>query len=189
MSDPQTKAELVEQLVHVQQALTETVQAMSSEQFNNGTLESWSAALYLQHLILTTKPFAKALKLPPEQLLTMFGKPDHPSRNYVDLVAVYKARLDDGIRAEDFQPVTATSYRYPEGVEDKQKYLVETWNESNNRLLDALKEWTEEDLDAYQLPHPAVGLITLREMLFFTVHHNTLHWHDIEYAGAQSAAM
>jgi uncharacterized damage-inducible protein DinB len=185
MTDPQTKAELIERLSQIQRSLTDTVQAMSSEQFNNGTDTSWSASRYLQHLILSVKPFAKAMKLPTEQLKIMFGQPERLSRNYAEVVAIYKSRLDDGVKAEDYQGVNPNFYRFPEGVEDQQQYLVETWNESNNRLFDALAQWSEEDLDHYQIPHPIGEIMTMREMLFFTVYHNTLHWNDIQYAGAQ----
>ncbi len=64
---------------------------------------------------------------------------------------------------------------------------MQTWNESNQRLFDALQNWEEADLDRYQVPHPAIGPITMREMLFFTLHHNSLHWRDIQQAGANAA--
>jgi hypothetical protein len=183
MNNPQTKIELIEQLQQVQRGVTETVQAMSAQQFETSTGEAWAASGYLKHLILSVKPFAKALNLPVAQLQRMFGQADGPSRTYHEVVAVYKARLDEGIRAEDFDRVTPTFYRMPEGIEDEQAYLVETWNESNERLMNVLQHWDEDALDRYQLPHPAIGTITIREMLFFTLYHNTMHWRDIEEAG------
>jgi uncharacterized damage-inducible protein DinB len=35
--------------------------------------------------------------------------------------------------------------------------------------------WEEDQLDEAQLPHPIIGKITVREMLFFTIHHNLRH--------------
>jgi hypothetical protein len=180
MRDPQTKADLIEQLAYVQRALTETVQGISDAQFYDGTPESWSPAAYIKHLILSVKPLAKAFKLPANQLETMFGKPSHVPRSYADVVRLYQSRLAEGVRAEDYNGVMPTTYRMPEGIEDERKYLVDTWNDSNNRLLDALRQWQDEDLDRYQLPHPAMERLTLREMLFFTLYHNTMHWHDIQ---------
>jgi hypothetical protein len=112
----------------------------------------------------------------------MFGQPDHPSMSYAELVAMYNAKLAEGFRAEDSPPVTPAVYRFPEGTVSEKEHLVQAWNDGNNRLLEALKIWSEEDLDTHQLLHPAVGMLTIREMLFFTLHHNTLHWHDIEDA-------
>lgn len=179
MTELRTKTDLMQQLRDVQHQLTETTSAMPASQFHAGTEESWSAAGYLKHLILSIKPFAKAMKMPPDRLEKRFGLSDRPSVTYDEMVAKYQSRLDEGIRAEDFNPVTPSYYRVPEEVEDEKTYLIETWNESNTRLLDALEQWSEEDLDSHQIPHPAVGLITLREMVFFTVYHNTLHWNDI----------
>jgi len=30
-------------------------------------------------------------------------------------------------------------------------------------------------VDQYQLPHPVLGKLTIREMLFFTIYHNLRH--------------
>ncbi|MCA9903770.1 MAG: DinB family protein [Anaerolineae bacterium] len=179
-----TKAELEAQLSQIRQAVADSARAISAEHFDRRSGENWSAAEYLAHLILSVKPFAKAMGLPPERMAALFAQADHPSRTYPDLVATYAARLAEGIRAEDMPNVTPVNYRFPEGITDKQIYLIDTWLESNERLLAALAAWTEADLDAYQLPHPAVGMLTLREMCYFTIHHNTLHWRDIQAAGA-----
>lgn len=184
MNNLQTKAQIIEQLTSVRDGVAATVQSITPEQFDNGTAQAWSAASYLKHLILSVKPFAKAMNLPKEQLNKMFDKPDRPSHTFEELTAMYKQRLAEGIRAEDFDAVTPVTYRMPEGVENVKDYLVDVWNDSNNRVLTALESWDESELDTYQLPHPAVGLITMREMLFFTVYHNNLHWRDIQAAGA-----
>jgi hypothetical protein len=182
MSDPQSKTDLIERLSHVQREVTNAVQNLSEAQFSSGTDESWSAAGYLKHLILSVKPLAKAMNLPAAQLEKMLGKPDHPSRTFAEVVAGYKAKIAGGLRAESNQAVTPMVYRFPEGTMDERAHLVQAWNDGNNRLLEALKNWQEDDLDTHQLPHPAGEILTIREMLFFTVYHNTLHWHDIEQA-------
>lgn len=187
MSEPSTKSELIEQLVQVKDSLCQDVQSMSPDQFNQGNDESWSANGYLKHLILSVKPVAKAMSLPLPQLESMFGRAERPSRTYAEIVAAYKARIADGVRAEDYQNVTPTFYRLPEGVTDEKTYLTETWNESNQRVLDTLQKWEDADLDIYQLPHPAIGMTTVRETLFFTLYHNTLHWNDIQGAGGIQA--
>jgi hypothetical protein len=43
-------------------------------------------------------------------------------------------------------------------------------------LARALEHWTEMDLDRCRLPHPLLGKITVREMLFFTLYHYEHHW-------------
>jgi hypothetical protein len=185
VTDPYTKTELSDQLRLVQQEVHNSVQAMTEAQFNVGSDQSWSAAGYLKHLILSVKPVAKALARPPKQLLRMFGQAESKPRSYADVVAAYEARLADGIRAEDYERITPGVYRFPEGVTDEKDYLTQTWDESNNRLLAALEQWDEAALDSHQMPHPAIGTITVREMLFFTLFHNRLHARDIQQAAAR----
>ena len=183
MTDPYTKAELIAQLTLTQQQVHNDIAAMTDAQFDAGSDQSWSAAGYLKHLILSVKPVAKAINLPPERLLSMFGQAENPSRTYGEVMAAYQARLAEGIRAEDFDRVTPGFYRFPEGVTDEKTYLTQTWDESNTRLLAALEQWDEVTLDSHQMPHPAIGMITVREMLFFTLFHNRLHTQDIRQAG------
>lgn len=82
MGVPQTKADLIEQLGQVQRGLSDTVQRLTAAQFNSVAGEGWSASGYLKHLLLSNKPFAKAMQLPPEQLERRFGLADHPSMTY-----------------------------------------------------------------------------------------------------------
>jgi hypothetical protein len=39
----------------------------------------------------------------------------------------------------------------------------------------ALGRWGERSLDRLRLPHPALGTLTVREMLLFTLYHNLHH--------------
>jgi len=183
MSDPQTQADIIERIGSIQQALVDDIALMSDDQFTSGTTEAWSADDYLKHLLLSIKPLAKALGFPEKVLQSQFGSAEHASRTYEGVVKAYQKRLDEGIRAEDFDKVVPVFYRFPEGTTNERIYLVQSWQEANQRLIEAVRQWNEEQLDRLQIPHPAIGLITLREMLFFTIYHNTLHWHDIQHAG------
>ncbi|MCC6616811.1 MAG: DinB family protein [Anaerolineae bacterium] len=180
----QTKTEIAEQLREAQQGVAESTRALTPAQFNQQTDDRWAAADYLAHLILSVKPFAKAMSLPAERVASLFGQADRPSRTYPEVIALYDARLAEGIRAEDNPLVVPMNYRFPDDVDDKQAYLIATWLDGNERLINGLDQWDEADLDRYVLPHPAIGMITLREMLYFTIHHNHMHLRDIEQAGA-----
>jgi hypothetical protein len=189
MSDPVTKTDLIEQLRDVQHGVSATVQALPEALFYQGTAESWSACDYLKHLILSVKPFARGLNLPREELEKRFGLATRPSKSYAELTVQYQEGLNSGVKAENYPIVLPSSYRFPEGVEiaDVKQHLAQTWEDANNRLVAGLEHWDEQGLDSYQLPHAALGTITLREMLFFTLHHNTLHWRDIQSASQASA--
>ncbi len=183
MSDPQSQQEIVEQITTIQLGVSDDIARMSDAQFSSGSTKAWSAADYLKHLLLSVKPVAKAMGFPANRLETLFGLSQHGSRSYAEVVSTYQKRLDEGIKAEDYGKVVPNFYRFPEGIGNERDFLVQSWNETNQRLIDAANGWNETELDSLQMPHPAIGMVTLREMLFFTLFHNTLHWHDIQHAG------
>lgn len=183
MDAPQTKTQIIEALHTTRENVKQMAATMPEAVFFNGTAESWSAADYLKHLILSIKPLAKAMKFPPEQISSMFGTAERPSMSYDELVERYRIRLAEGIRAEDNPPVIPINYRLPADVTAIQPYLIDTWDEANQRLISALDQWSEAELDRCLIPHPAIGTITVREMLYFTAYHNAAHGEDIRQAG------
>jgi uncharacterized damage-inducible protein DinB len=42
-------------------------------------------------------------------------------------------------------------------------------------LTARVAKWSEANMDYHVLPHPLLGPLSVREMLFFTVYHNTHH--------------
>jgi hypothetical protein len=53
--------------------------------------------------------------------------------------------------------------------------LVNKWRRAAGALVDSIKNWQEQDLDRYLLPHPILGKLTVRELLFFTIYHDMRH--------------
>ena len=46
-------------------------------------------------------------------------------------------------------------------------------------LVTEVERWSERAMDRYRLPHPLLGQLTVREMLFFTLYHNVHHIHVV----------
>lgn len=178
-----TKAEIIAQLGETAATVKADLAAMTPEQFEHSIPPEWSASGYLKHLLLSIKPLVRGLKVPPLALAGMFGKADRQSMSYAQLVETYQQRLNEGVRAEDFSDVTPQAFRIPAEVTDEKAYLCGLWDKANADLIEALDTWDEQQLDEYVLPHPAIGSITVREMLFFTVYHNHLHGQDIRRVG------
>jgi len=53
--------------------------------------------------------------------------------------------------------------------------LLEQWSKASSELVLVAEKWNESELDGYLLPHPLIGKLTIREMLFFTMYHNLRH--------------
>ena len=146
-------------------AFNEFILSLNKEEFENSKDGEWSAGQNLHHLILAIMPLQLAYSLPGFILTSLFGKANRPSRSYEALVEKYKSKLSGGGKA---------SGRYiPQIILFNQKdSIIKKYNRQKEKLIKKIKKQSEEKLDIYILPHPLLGKITLREMLFFTIYHN-----------------
>ncbi|MEZ4904164.1 MAG: DinB family protein [Spirosomataceae bacterium] len=129
--------------------------------------EVWSAAENVQHLIQSVFPLNRLLGRPKSYFEEKWGLATHTSRTYQAIITAYHTALGDGIRATGaFAPLdTATGL----------PILLGEFAQTNAALLNHLTDWSEEDLDNYVIPHPLLGLLTIREMLLFTAYHTRHH--------------
>jgi hypothetical protein len=134
--------------------------------------EKWSIAQHLQHLIMSAAPVASIYKQPKEFLLS-FGQPTMGPRGYDEVVETYQKVLAKGLKAPAaFEPKLDNISK----VSD----LFPNWQMIISKFEERLANWTEEDLDQYRVPHPAIGLLSLWEMLYFTIYHTKHHLKSIQ---------
>ena len=133
----------------------------------------WSTAQHVDHLIKTTAPLNQALRMPKITLRTMFGKCNRPERSFDDLISKYQQKLAEGGQATGrFLP--------KDNLEtDKEKLISELLKEGS-QLVEILKKWDEKRMSTFILPHPLLGKMTIREILFFTIYHTNHHKKIIE---------
>lgn len=128
----------------------------------------WTAIQQLDHIIRSVSPVNMAMGLPKFILKWRFGTANRPSKTYEQLVEKYQRKLQEGGRASArFTPPAITA--------DQQKTLSQKLAKLVKALCLKTNRWSEEDLDRYILPHPLLGKLTLREMLYFTAHHVLHH--------------
>lgn len=108
-----------------------------------------------------------ALALPLFVLRLLFGKANRKSKSYDELVAKYQAKLKAGGRAPG-RFVPGGKEKNTEVLEEKLLGLVDSLQKKVNAL-------SEDQLDQYILPHPLLGKLTLREMIYFTIYHVQHH--------------
>lgn len=162
------KDELASGLANEFENMIAWYKAQSSDEFETGPAGKWTAAQHLDHLIRSAKPVNQALRLPKLALGTMFGKADRDSLSFDGVVGVYKEKLAAGGAASGrFVPEDSV------GV-DKNSFL-DSLRKEGERLVSITNKWKEADLDIYQLPHPLIGNMTVREMLQFTIYHMQHH--------------
>lgn len=163
----ENRAAIIDGLRKTYSEIVDYCESLDAFAFSSSPDHRWSASEQLEHLILSSKGVASALKMPKEQLALM-GKSENGSISYEDLFAKYKGALTSGIKASPpFSPDPNKDWSKDE--------LLGNWKMIGRKLEERILFWNEEELDSYQMPHPAIGKITVREMLFFTEFHAQHH--------------
>ncbi len=163
---PEISAGLQTSFVNVQQAIEQ-----STDVYRLKPTEKWSIEEQFDHLIRSNIPVCKALFLPEGQLAAM-GQPEQPSRDFDSLYTIYSDRLATGAKA--------TGRFIPKAEELKASaQALREWQQIGGDFQLALAKWEEDRMDRYVLPHPVLGNLTIREMLFFTIFHNEHHLNKI----------
>jgi len=173
MTEIITKIELIKVLKESNQCVTTWFTEIPATDFFTRHGEVWSASDNVDHLIKAHKPVAKALKLPKITLRAMFGKPDKASMMYEELCQIYRDEIARGAQASGrYLP----NQENPDSnAETKKRELLEQFSKASTELVSAVEKWDDKELDDYLLPHPILGKLTIREMLFFTIYHNLRH--------------
>jgi uncharacterized damage-inducible protein DinB len=173
MTEIITKTELINTLKESNQRVTTWFTEIPATDFFTRYGEVWSASDNVDHLIKAHKPVAKALKLPKITLRAMFGKPDKASMTYEELCQIYRDEIARGAQAAGrYLP---NQEKPDSNAETKKRELLEHFSKASTELVSAVEKWDEKELDDYLLPHPILGKLTIREMLFFTIYHNLRH--------------
>lgn len=141
---------------------------MTEREFTLSVNNKWTAGQHFEHIYLSVSPLTKALNLPVFFLKLMFGKANRPSKDYDALVKKYLGKLGIG---------GAASGRFiPKQVAfDEKEVLRRKLLRTVEQLCKTVAGYTEAKLDNYILPHPLMGKLTLREMLYFTIYHVEHH--------------
>ena len=161
------------QLAHVVRDLSPTVWA-------HREADRWSIAGQVEHLFLSANPVSSALKFPRGMLEARFGRYSGEPPQYDRLYTRYREALA-GLNADFINPIP------PSPEAKSQAELLESWALVGQKIPQRLMEWSESELDEYVLPHPLLGKLSVRGMLFFTLFHTDHHRRSIEQIIAQNA--
>ncbi len=168
-----TKESIVSTLDKTHQEVSAFFGSQSPEAFHLRSADAWSLSENLEHLIKSTKPVARAMRLPKITLRMMFGTPAKPSRQFEEIKQAYVQELAKGAQASGrFLPAALNK---DPNLAAAQANLLKQWGKASGDLITALNHWDDGELDQYTLPHPIVGSLTIREMLFFTIYHDMRH--------------
>ena len=122
----------------------------------------------MQHLYLSARPVARLMG-GPRDVFDQWGKPTAPSRTYDELATAYEQILTTGVKAP------ANMSARSEDRQEGRSIIMARFTAVYDQLIEAVGHWTEEELDNYCMPNPALGKLTVREMIYFTSIHTQHH--------------
>jgi hypothetical protein len=177
---PHSAADLARDLEAVRDWAAPFWESFDRAGFFAGSAESWSPAHHVRHLVKSNRPVAGALALPKIALMLRFGLAFRPSLRYDALRERYQAALGRGLKAGGYTPSPLPLERQ---TDEEQAKVIAAWRDTLSTLAAATRRWSEGALDRHRLPHPGMGLLTVREMLMFTVYHNVHHVNGVARRG------
>lgn len=135
----------------------------------------WNAAQQLNHLVLCVQPLVYVYSLPRISIEEKFGRIVRINKTYDELKEIYLTKLEQGGKApEQFIPQSQVLQSKAELVQQLTG-LIAKFNEAISKI-------EPTDFESLQIPHPVLGLITLKEMAYNAIYHvehhqkSMVHW-------------
>jgi hypothetical protein len=150
------------------QEFIEYVDSLTEDQFLFSYQEKWTAGQQIAHINLCLAALAKVFGIEKTQLEQRFGLSNRKSASIATLLFDFKEKLKAGAKAPSL-------YEPKHILFSEKKAQIETLVNAIYELCSGIENFSEDELDKYQLPHPLLGNVTLREMLFNTIHHVAHH--------------
>ena len=171
----QSKAEIIEQLQQSYEQLIGWYRQQADDRFTfSPQANKWTAGQHADHLLKSTRPINKSMRMPRLMLKTMFGINNREERSYAALFEKYETALQN--QAPGFQP--PSRFQPTDLTSDQKQNTLQDLQSEVDQLSETVSKWKEAALSKYILPHPLIGKLTLREMMFFTIFH-TQHHHRV----------
>ncbi len=171
-------------LIELDKIFAETINWVNEQpkdHFNKEMVaEKWTMAGHLYHLVKTTKEVSKGLAMPKLALRTAFGKCNRAERTFDQQYKKYTDSLAN-IAKTTGKPLTPPEKFVPtEGSVFDKIELINRFNEEQSNIKNQITKWKEKDLNRYLLPHPAMGKLTVREMIYFVIFHTRHHLDNLK---------
>jgi hypothetical protein len=174
IGDVATRADLLAAYEKCEQEIAGFFGSLTNDEFITRDGDAWTPEQQLMHLNTAISAVGRGFSMSKWLLRFRFGYARRPSRTYQEVRDAYRAVLAAGAKASGgFVPQDPGDAMDLLAV--RRMEVMSRWQRVNERLRRALEDWAEKDLDRLQLPHPLMGNLTAREMLYFALYHNYHH--------------
>ena len=94
----------------------------------------------------------------------------------LEIKNAYLIKINSGSGAGVFTPIGENT-KIDISLQQK---LVSDFSKLFGKYKKQILSWEDSDLDKYNMPHPILGNITIREMLLFSIYHLFHHTKKVE---------
>ncbi len=181
LDDVYMKDKLVAALKQVNRTVFDKFRDLSIDEFFDRPPGGWSPWDTLRHLVKSVNAVSGGALMPRFALGIAFGKNSNErSRRFAEVRDDYLRHLNRGANAGRYSPSLKPVPATQKEAETERHHAMRQWKKAAKRLARILNRWTNSELDRYLMPHPILGKISTREMLFFTLYHNLHHATAVE---------
>lgn len=166
---------LIEQFKVAKIKMTQFFLNLDEDTFFLKPKEGWSPLENINHLQSSTSPVTIFLRKEFRIMLFLFGR-GSSRKSTEEIIEIYKSRLSTGSGAGIFTPFGILHFSIP----GKKQFEINQLESSIESIIQSLPSWKEEELDDTCIPHPILGIIPMREMLYFTLYHIYHHSSKIQ---------
>jgi hypothetical protein len=162
------KKKIVDLLSQNHESLITYIDGLPVQEFMFTLPEKWTAGQHLGHILLSVKALSAFFSRDKTAIEQAFGKTNRANRSYEDLIAEYFEKLSGGGKSPE---------RFiSENIEPNQlSELTDSLRNEVKLFTEKVITFTEDELDTLLVPHPLLGNLTLREMLYNAIYHPEHH--------------
>lgn len=173
-------AQLIKQLTGNHRTAAAFIVSLDETQYMLAHNGKWTAGQQLAHLLLCLQPISQALNS-AQFIREKFGSIDRQRMSYDEVMAAYKTGLQQGGKApERFVP--------PVSFFNERDMLYRQLDALLSVLEQQLQGYSDTELDTLVLPHPFLGLLTIRELLYLMSYHPLHHLQQVKANLQQASA-
>ena len=168
------KQEIYLKLVEQHQELKTYVSNLSDTALLQQKEGKWSALQNIDHLLKSLQIVNRAVRKPAFLLRRLFGKPNRAARTYDELVQRYREKSAQATipPPERFAARQATALHREE--------VLRQYDKEAQKFFKFVKRVKDAKLDGTLVPHPLLGKLILRELLYFMHFHTGHHLEAIK---------
>ncbi len=162
------KQEIIKSLFERHNSFLKYINELSPDEFLFAYQKKWTAGQQVKHIVLCVEVLVQVFNMPKLIIEEKFGLSAKQGCTYEELANKYVQKFTEGGKAPDrFVPqIILISQR--EGLCKDLAALI-------NKLCAEVENFTEQELDTLRIPHPLLGSLSMREMLYNTIYHVEHH--------------